>query len=127
METFGQILELDEDDPDQTFSKSIISGYFEQFDTTYDELETAVTRKDLPKLSSLGHFLKGSSAALGVWKVQHTCEAIQHVGNCKDETTMSAISKDEALKRLDVLYKRTKVEFDEAKLWFEKEYPDGFE
>lgn len=43
-------------------------------------------RKDLPELSSLGHFLKGSSATLGLNKVKDACEKIQHFGALKDET-----------------------------------------
>jgi len=40
---------------------------------------------DLPELSSLGHFLKGSSATLGLTKVKESCEKIQHYGQKKDE------------------------------------------
>lgn len=50
--------------------------------------------KDLPTLSSLGHFLKGSSATLGLTQMKKSCEMIQHWGNLKDETGMEP--KDEA-------------------------------
>ena len=40
---------------------------------------------NLPELSSLGHFLKGSSATLGLSKVKDSCEKIQHFGAHKDE------------------------------------------
>lgn len=36
--------------------------------------------KDLEKLSSLGHFLKGSSATIGLFKVRDHCEKIQRYG-----------------------------------------------
>lgn len=42
--------------------------------------------EDLPELSSLGHFLKGSSATLGFNKIKDECEKIQHFGHKKDET-----------------------------------------
>ena len=42
-------------------------------------------QKDLDSLSSLGHFLKGSSATLGLTKVKDSCEKIQHFGARKDE------------------------------------------
>lgn len=42
--------------------------------------------KNLPELSSLGHFLKGSSATLGFTKVKDECEKIQHYGHKKNET-----------------------------------------
>lgn len=41
---------------------------------------------DLPKLSSLGHYLKGSSATLGFIKLKDECEKIQNYGNMKDAT-----------------------------------------
>lgn len=41
---------------------------------------------DLDELSSLGHFLKGSSATLGLTKVKDACEKIQHYGAKKDES-----------------------------------------
>ncbi|KAG8845463.1 hypothetical protein FRB96_002520, partial [Tulasnella sp. 330] len=85
MATFEQILELDEDDPDRPFTKSIVENYYEQVDTTFTEMEEALTAQDLSALSSKGHFLKGSSAALGVTKVQATCEAMQHNGQLKDD------------------------------------------
>jgi osomolarity two-component system phosphorelay intermediate protein YPD1 len=44
---------------------------------------------DLPELSSLGHFLKGSSATLGLPKVKESCEKIQHYGQKKDEAGMT--------------------------------------
>lgn len=41
--------------------------------------------RDLKELSSLGHFLKGSSATIGLTKVKDACEKIQHYGAHKDE------------------------------------------
>lgn len=41
-------------------------------------------QEDLSRLSSLGHFLKGSSATLGLTKVKDSCEKIQHYGQQKD-------------------------------------------
>lgn len=54
--------------------------------------------EDLTKLSSLGHFLKGSSAALGIIKVQDACEKIQHYGNKRDEESGDDLTDKEALK-----------------------------
>lgn len=42
--------------------------------------------RNLDNLSDLGHFLKGSSATLGLIKVKDSCEKIQHFGARKDET-----------------------------------------
>lgn len=51
--------------------------------------------KDLPQLSSLGHFLKGSSATLGLNKVKDACEKIQHFGAFKDETGTTDVRDEE--------------------------------
>lgn len=40
---------------------------------------------DLEDLSALGHFLKGSSATLGLTKIKDCCEKIQHYGHRNDE------------------------------------------
>jgi osomolarity two-component system phosphorelay intermediate protein YPD1 len=52
--------------------------------------------KSLEELSSLGHFLKGSSATLGLTRVKDACEKIQHFGAGKDETGSINVS-DQAL------------------------------
>ena len=43
-------------------------------------------KKDLGSLQNLGHFLKGSSATLGLIKVKDSCEKIQNYGGGKDES-----------------------------------------
>lgn len=40
---------------------------------------------NLHDLSQLGHFLKGSSATLGLTGIRNSCEKIQHWGQCQDE------------------------------------------
>lgn len=66
--------------------------------------------RDLPQLSSLGHFLKGSSATLGLTKVKDSCEKIQHLGVKKDENgthdiTDESLSLDKIKKTLDTMKK----------------------
>ena len=41
-DTFNQILELDDDDPDQTFSRETVVGYFQQAKSTFDEMDKAL-------------------------------------------------------------------------------------
>lgn len=77
---FSQILLMDEDETLRDFSKSIVENYFEQAESIFADMEAALEQNDMPKLTRLGHFLKGSSASLGLVKVQSTCEEIQHVG-----------------------------------------------
>lgn len=59
----------------------------------------------LNKLSELGHFLKGSSATIGLTKVKDGCEKIQHWGSHKDESgNETNESEAELLKRIkDIL------------------------
>lgn len=79
----GQILEMDDDENEREFSKGIVENYFEQAETTFLEMDEAVAKNDMDKLMRLGHFLKGSSASLGLTKVQNTCEEI-HFLNSSD-------------------------------------------
>ncbi|KAG5208252.1 Phosphotransmitter protein Ypd1 [Trichophyton interdigitale] len=81
--TFEQILEMD-DDEDRDFSRSIVYGFFEQAEATFTQMESAISDEDLDELSQLGHFLKGSSATLGLTKVKDACEKIQNYGQQKD-------------------------------------------
>lgn len=68
------------------------------FQGTDDSLREA---EDLEKLSSLGHFLKGSSATLGFNKVKDECEKIQHYGHRMDETGVIPEPDDKlSLKRI---------------------------
>lgn len=40
--TFEQILEMDDDESDREFSSSIVFGFFEQAETTFDTIEKAM-------------------------------------------------------------------------------------
>ncbi|QSS64401.1 phosphotransmitter protein Ypd1 [Histoplasma capsulatum] len=76
--TFEQILEMDDEDPSREFSKGA--------ETTFVKMESAIETKDLNEITQLGHFLKGSSATLGLTKVKEACEKIQNLGAGKDES-----------------------------------------
>ncbi|OCF31117.1 hypothetical protein I317_07629 [Kwoniella heveanensis CBS 569] len=131
METFQQIMDMDEDDGDDdedgdkhAFSRGIVWGYFEQAEATFTEMEDAIVAEDLAKLSSLGHFLKGSSAALGIIKVQASCEKMQHYGNKRDEEAGIELESAEALKRIKNLLTSCKKDYRIAKKWMEKLYEE---
>lgn len=51
---------------------------------------TDSARKDLKELASLGHFLKGSSAALGVTRLSSFCQKIEHYGHLRDPSPASS-------------------------------------
>jgi HPt (histidine-containing phosphotransfer) domain-containing protein len=142
METFQQILELDEDET-RDFSAGMVWAYFQQASSTFDDMSAALyvplprlcplviaqasscrASKDLLQLSSLGHFLKGSSAALGVSKVQAACEKIQHYGKLWDDQTGESLSEAEALKKIEPLLKIGKKEFVDAERWLKDWYAD---
>ncbi|KAF7967900.1 hypothetical protein HWV62_32573 [Athelia sp. TMB] len=130
MDTFQQILDLDEDGT-REFSRGMAWAYFSQVDSTFVDMDKAFDNKDLVQLSTLGHFLKGSSAALGVSKVQASCEKIQHYGQLRDEEEDKDLSKDDALGKIEPLLGVVKKEYNTAekwmKAWFLENDPDGEE
>ncbi|KAJ5899743.1 signal transduction histidine kinase [Penicillium taxi] len=109
--TFEQILEMDDDD-EREFSHSIVYGFFTQADETFKKMENALTAKDLVELSALGHFLKGSSATLGLTHVKDACEKIQNFGAGKDETgAIDEPDSEVSLKNIDITLKDVKIEY----------------
>ncbi|ELU38980.1 Hpt domain-containing protein [Rhizoctonia solani AG-1 IA] len=113
---FNQITEMDEED-DCEFSSDIVRDYFKQAITTLGELNDALNQKDFATLSSKGHFLKGSSAALGVKKVQESCEHIQHYGHKRDEIKGVDLTEPQALRRIELLMPRLEKDYESAKAW----------
>ncbi|KAL2256609.1 hypothetical protein VTK26DRAFT_1417 [Humicola hyalothermophila] len=80
-EIFDQILEMDESDGERDFSEPLVMGFFEQASETFGKMDEALKSKNLDELSSLGHFLKGSSATLGFSKIKDNCQVIQQYGH----------------------------------------------
>ncbi|RQM05304.1 hypothetical protein DH86_00001848 [Scytalidium sp. 3C] len=113
--TFEQILEMDDDEDDREFSRSIVFGFFEQAEQTFTKMDDALEEGDLAQLSSLGHFLKGSSATLGLTKVKDSCEKIQHFGQKKDETgTKDEPDEDKCLEKIKETLVTVKEEYAEV-------------
>jgi osomolarity two-component system, phosphorelay intermediate protein YPD1 len=113
--TFSQILEMDEDEDEREFSTGIVLNFFEQAEATFAQMETALRDKNLTELSSLGHFLKGSSAALGLTKVKNSCEKIQHLGAGKDESGISNIGDPEiSLQKIQSTLDVVRMEYAES-------------
>jgi len=124
LETFDQILEMD-DEGDDSFSKGIVVGFVDQAATTFEEMEKLITEKDLEQLSSRGHFLKGSSATLGLINIRDACEKIQHFGAKKDETGLKDLDdEEECLKRIQAIVDELKREYDIVTRYFESKYGD---
>ncbi|KAF8856497.1 histidine-phosphotransfer domain, HPT domain-containing protein [Acephala macrosclerotiorum] len=113
--TFEQILEMDDDEDEREFSRSIVFGFFEQAEQTFKKMDDALEKRDLATLSSLGHFLKGSSATLGLTKVKDSCEKIQHYGQMKDEAgTTDEPDEDKCLERIKDTLVAVKEEYAEV-------------
>jgi len=123
MSIFEQILELD-DDGTHEFSKEMVTAYFAQANSTFGDMDQALADKKLPELSALGHFLKGSSAALGIHKVQATCEKMQHYGALRDEDADKDLTPTEALDKIKALIGEVKAEHKDAERWLKKWYND---
>jgi len=120
MDIFQQILDLDEVNHD--FSLSMVQDYFEQAQETFLKLDRNVQDENLAELSALGHFLKGSSAAIGLVKVQNSCERIQHFGVRRDEKAKQDLKPEEALDRIKTQLAQLREEYAEGerylKEWF---------
>ena len=77
--------------------------------------------KNLEKLSQLGHFLKGSSATLGLTKVKDSCTKIQHFGAKKDEDgTTDLPNEATCLARIEKTIKEVKEEYAEVEKTLKK-------
>ncbi|KAF9957431.1 hypothetical protein BGZ70_009518, partial [Mortierella alpina] len=121
--TFDQLLEMD-DEEDHEFSKSLVWNYFEQAEKTFEDMEAAMKKLDFPDLSRLGHFLKGSSAALGLTKVKESCEKLQQYGNRKDAAGVDEITDEEAERLIKALLIQMREEYDEAEHYLREFYED---
>ncbi|KAF2787801.1 histidine-phosphotransfer domain, HPT domain-containing protein [Melanomma pulvis-pyrius CBS 109.77] len=122
--TFEQILEMDDDEDEREFSKSLVYDFFTQAETTFVKMDTNLEKKDLKTLSELGHFLKGSSATLGLTKVKDSCEKIQHYGQKKDAEGSNDITEEEGLKLLRTTIEQAKEEFYDVEKVLKKFYHD---
>lgn len=118
--TFGQILEMDEDQEEREFSSALVEHFFEQAVGTFDQIQKALEKKDLAELSSLGHFLKGSSAALGLTKLTNSCEKIQNFGNKLDERGITHVDDENlCLERIQEVFTNVKLEYEVTRQWLE--------
>jgi osomolarity two-component system phosphorelay intermediate protein YPD1 len=111
MLTFEQILEMDEPG-DNEFSSSIVFGFFDQAEETFEEIEEALKKEDLEKLSSLGHFLKGSSATLGLIKIRDGCEAIQRYGKNENLDGSPQTDNEKCLKLIGEYFTTVKEDYE---------------
>lgn len=87
----------------------------EAYRSNHSSLRPHRQKGDLAQLSAEGHFLKGSSATLGLNKVKDSCEKIQHYGQHKDETGTNEEPDDaKCLGRIKKTLDVVKVEYAEV-------------
>ncbi|KAI9789315.1 MAG: hypothetical protein M1816_006203 [Peltula sp. TS41687] len=110
-ETFEQILEMD-DEGESSFSQDIVWKFFEQAESTFRTMKECLASRDLKELSQLGHFLKGSSATLGLSRVKDSCEKIQNFGSHLDATGNKPEPDDDVcLKRIEQTLKQLEEDY----------------
>ena len=78
--------------------------------------------EDLLKLSELGHFLKGSSATLGLVKVRDGCEKIQRYGKNENEDGSGEPDSELCLKRIKQALKTVKADYEVVEKRLKKYY-----
>ncbi|KAF7543706.1 hypothetical protein G7046_g9944 [Stylonectria norvegica] len=122
--TFSQILEMDEPG-DNEFSSSIVFGFFDQAHETFQTMDEALLEKDLLKLSELGHFLKGSSATLGLIKVRDGCEKIQRYGKLENVDGSPEPNSELCLERIAEALKVVKVDYADVEKSLKRYYAQG--
>ncbi|KAL7746542.1 Phosphorelay intermediate protein [Sorochytrium milnesiophthora] len=116
---FGQLVEMDDE---ARFSEGLIQNFFEQAETSLRDMDKALAANDLDQLSRLGHFLKGSSAALGLVKLKSAFEKVQYLGGSKDETGTEPISATDAIQRIATQMDNVKKGLAEAQSVFKSLY-----
>ncbi|KAJ8131058.1 hypothetical protein O1611_g2566 [Lasiodiplodia mahajangana] len=112
--TFSQILEMDDSEEDREFSKSIVYGFFEQAEETFEKMDSALKSRDLEELYRLGHFLKGSSATVGLTKVKDSCEKIQRYGKKENVDGTPEPDEELCLSRIKSTLTTVKSEYADA-------------
>lgn len=128
---FSELVAMDEDE--EGFSKSLFQTFVEQVKETVQEIDANIESKNLEKLSSLGHYLKGSAAALGLESISAQCERIQNYGKkinfdkfkLKDDPDLKEDDDDFWIKLIKDALEKARDDFErsreELNIYFEEE------
>lgn len=127
---FSELVAMDEDE--EGFSKSLFETFVEQVKETVQEIDANLAAKNLDKLSSLGHYLKGSAAALGLETISAQCERLQNYGkriNCdgfklEDEPNLSEDDDEFWIKLIEDALQKAKDDFEKARKELNYYYDD---
>lgn len=88
--------------------------------TNCNLISTNREAKDLEDLSSLGHFLKGSSATLGFNKIRDSCNVIQQYGHGLNVDGTNEPNKEVCLKKITEALSKVKVDTEELEKQMKK-------
>ncbi|KAK3293456.1 uncharacterized protein B0H64DRAFT_404607 [Chaetomium fimeti] len=88
-------------------------------------LSTNRSAKDLNELSSLGHFLKGSSATLGFNKIRDSCQIIQQYGHRMTVDGSAEPDETVCLKKITDALKTVKVDTENLEKQMKKFFKQG--
>jgi osomolarity two-component system phosphorelay intermediate protein YPD1 len=78
------------------------------------------SEQQLDELSSLGHFLKGSSATLGFNKIRDSCQVIQQYGHKVDVDGNPEPNEKVCLQKIEDALKAVKVDTAELEKMMKK-------
>ncbi len=110
------------DEDEEGFALSLIKTFVDQATGIFKEMggilgDPNQSQDKLEKLSSIGHYLKGSAAALGLQKVQYACERIQNYGK---QNNFDNYSKALQANSLGVWYSCCQDAFADAQEYYAK-------
>jgi osomolarity two-component system phosphorelay intermediate protein YPD1 len=124
-EVFSQILEMDDSEDEREFSAPLVLGFFDQATETFGKMDKSLSAKDLNELSSLGHFLKGSSATLGFNKIRDSCQIIQQYGHRMTVDGSAEPDETVCLKKITDALKTVKVDTENLEKQMKKFFKQG--
>lgn len=125
---FSELIAMDEDE--EGFSKSLFQTFVDQVLETFTEIDENLKQKNLDKLSALGHYLKGSAAALGLVTISSQCERIQNYGhkinfdNFEPDTNQNSESDDYWVLLIEDALDKARDGFDKSRLALNEYFDD---
>ncbi|PWI64056.1 hypothetical protein PCL_00027 [Purpureocillium lilacinum] len=112
---FRQLLELDE--PGQgDFSQAIIVEYIHQADEVLASMSQALNSREFEQLRLSAHFLGGSSAALGLLRVQSGCDTLQQCCNTEVSNGMDGENVEHSFRRCSEALELLKADYVEVQV-----------
>lgn len=135
---FDQVLSMDDEgDETREFSRSLVESFCTQAEETFIKMKSLLydnslqialfniprDKGEMYELGRLGHFLKGSSAALGITQLRACCERVQYFGDLKDPANHEqTVTKDHASLEIGKLLIKAQEEYMRARQFFHDFY-----